>query len=301
MKKKSYADLHTHSLFSDGKLNCYELVEEARKNGIQYLAITDHNYLLSKQAFNELQRSFNDIILIPGCEIDCKHELTNNKEVDIHVIVLYPCSYKNVKEMMDLLKNYRKGNRKNYIKKLISNLKELGFEIGTYEELRRKYGYLSRAKLANEMKNYGYVDTVNEAMDKYLGNCGQRLALYDLPPKNMSETLSLDKVLEVAQRTHGISIVAHLNLYNLTESEEMELLEYVSNKVGMSGGLEVNYRGYDENLVNKLKNYSIKYNLFASSGSDYHGYYETDSMDNQYEGDKTYIDLVSRWICHYVG
>ena len=300
MEKKSYIDLHTHTLFSDGKFNYYELVEEAENYGIQYLGITDHNYLMSIQEYEELQANFDNIIIIPGCEIDCEYIFQSGKKVGIHIVVLYPCLYNNIQEMRDLLENYRKGNREKYIKKLISNLKELGFNVGTYEELSKKYNYLGRAALANEMKFLGYVDTVNEANFNYLGNFGKRLALYDLPPKNMGEILSLDKVLDMAKKTYGISIVAHLNLYNLTESEEMELLEYVSKKAGISGGLEVNYRGYDEHLVNKLKNYSIKYNLFASCASDYHGYYETDSLDNQYEGTETYIDLFSRWLVSYV-
>lgn len=61
------ANLHTHSTFSDGKTDFDELIEQAKKMGLEHLAICDHNtamgYKNSKYA--------NDPILIPAVEFDC--------------------------------------------------------------------------------------------------------------------------------------------------------------------------------------------------------------------------------------
>ena len=37
------ADLHMHSTFSDGHFTTFELVDMAKKNGVEIIAITDHD------------------------------------------------------------------------------------------------------------------------------------------------------------------------------------------------------------------------------------------------------------------
>ena len=43
MSSYSKIDLHTHSNKSDGELSPYDLVTKASNNGIQMLALTDHD------------------------------------------------------------------------------------------------------------------------------------------------------------------------------------------------------------------------------------------------------------------
>jgi hypothetical protein len=57
-------DLHTHTHASDGVLQVDELAQHAARNGLDYLAITDHNQMVSTDAL--LKHSA--ITLIPGIE-----------------------------------------------------------------------------------------------------------------------------------------------------------------------------------------------------------------------------------------
>ena len=57
-------DLHTHTLGSDGVLSLEELAAHAHKQGLDFLAITDHNQTVSPKV---LQRIPN-VTLIPGVE-----------------------------------------------------------------------------------------------------------------------------------------------------------------------------------------------------------------------------------------
>jgi hypothetical protein len=57
-------DLHVHTLASDGVLTIAELAQHACSNGLDYLAITDHNQMVS--ADNLLEHA--GITLIPGIE-----------------------------------------------------------------------------------------------------------------------------------------------------------------------------------------------------------------------------------------
>lgn len=57
-------DLHTHTLASDGVLTAKELARRALRHGLQFLAITDHNQPVSREALPQVP----GVTLIPGVE-----------------------------------------------------------------------------------------------------------------------------------------------------------------------------------------------------------------------------------------
>jgi hypothetical protein len=57
-------DLHTHTFASDGVLRIEELAQHAQRNGLDYLAITDHNQIVSTDTLLEHAH----LTLIPGVE-----------------------------------------------------------------------------------------------------------------------------------------------------------------------------------------------------------------------------------------
>lgn len=64
------SDFHMHSRFSDGSEWPEEIVERAKKHGLQQLALTDHDSLEGVDRFMKACDK-NGIIGIPGTEIDC--------------------------------------------------------------------------------------------------------------------------------------------------------------------------------------------------------------------------------------
>lgn len=57
-------DLHIHTLASDGVLTVDELAQRARRHGLDFLAITDHNQMVSAESLPQLP----GLTLIPGIE-----------------------------------------------------------------------------------------------------------------------------------------------------------------------------------------------------------------------------------------
>jgi hypothetical protein len=57
-------DLHTHTLASDGVLTVEELARHARRHGLDFLAITDHNQMASSDGLPQIE----GLTLIPGIE-----------------------------------------------------------------------------------------------------------------------------------------------------------------------------------------------------------------------------------------
>jgi hypothetical protein len=57
-------DLHTHTIGSDGVLTAEELARHAQRNGMDYLALTDHNQMVSAESLPDVP----GFTLIPGIE-----------------------------------------------------------------------------------------------------------------------------------------------------------------------------------------------------------------------------------------
>lgn len=60
-------NLHVHSTFSDGEVSAEQLVEEAKRQGLKYIAISDHNTLNTYLQMDILKEE----IVIPAIEFDC--------------------------------------------------------------------------------------------------------------------------------------------------------------------------------------------------------------------------------------
>jgi len=68
-------NLHCHTIFSDGSLKPEELLDEAYKNNLKYISITDHHTVGAHRYIkeNQLLKKYpiNSIKLISGIEINC--------------------------------------------------------------------------------------------------------------------------------------------------------------------------------------------------------------------------------------
>lgn len=76
-------DLHTHSARTDGRASIAEMARQARDNGLEYLAITDHSRRVAmahgldpkglreqRKEIERVRRSFSGIALLHGVEVD---------------------------------------------------------------------------------------------------------------------------------------------------------------------------------------------------------------------------------------
>ena len=85
LKKINEADyfdnvnLHIHTNFSDGILSPLEVIENARKNSLKLISITDHN---SIEAYKHIPTgNLDDLKIITGVEFDCWY-----KSVLLHIL-----------------------------------------------------------------------------------------------------------------------------------------------------------------------------------------------------------------------
>ena len=266
-----YIDLHTHTCLSDGNLTPEELLREAREAGIGILAITDHN---STGDLTAWRAAFPELTLIQGAEITCRY-----LQHELHVVAL-GIDPENPKLRAVLAQN--QPDRRPYLTAILDKLRALGLDVGTYDELQaanphsRHFG---RMQIGKEMLKRGYVQSVDEAFDVYMGAHGQRLAYVANPLKYVS----LEEAVEAIMSAGGVPVLAHLYYYLLDSEGERALVRRFKELAGDRAAMEVEYAAYDRAQRDALKALADEFGLMHSCASDYHGNLEGETLAHGFD------------------
>ena len=88
-----HADLHTHTIHSDGEYTPAHLGLMALQSGIRYLAYTDHNYSYSPAELSDLRLQFPMLRILRGCEFSCFYRTADGRRIEIHIVApsFRPC------------------------------------------------------------------------------------------------------------------------------------------------------------------------------------------------------------------
>ena len=261
-----YIDLHTHSCLSDGNLTPEELLRDAREAGIGILALTDHN---STEDLTAYRAAFPELTLIQGAEITCRY-----LQHELHVVAL-GIDPEDPRLRAVLAQN--QPDRRPYLTAILDKLRNLGLDVGTYDELQaanphsRHFG---RMQIAKEMVNRGYVSSADEAFDIYMGAHGQRLAYVANPLKYVS----LEEAVEAILSAGGVPVLAHLYYYLLDAEGERALVRRFKELAGEKAAMEVEYAAYDRAQRDALGALADEFGLMHSCASDYHGNLEGETL-----------------------
>ena len=202
---EKYIDLHTHTLLSDGSYSPYQLIQMARSAKIGHLAITDHNCIF--EDLEELRNTFEDIDIISGSEISSKYYTANGEKKEIHIVGVFL-------EHTNQLKNFLKNNRDDgstRINEMLLKLSECGVELNckSFDEFKKMYfperDNIGRPQLAEIIVKKGFVKTVDEAMDIYIGDYGDKLAYV---PSNYNYA-DMGSVIDIIHKASGVAVLAH--------------------------------------------------------------------------------------------
>lgn len=246
-------DLHVHSLRSDGSLSPKELVDYAVEKGLKAMAITDHDTV---DAIDEMLEYAKDkpIEIIPGIEYSTEY----NKK-DVHIVGLFINHKSPV--FVKYLENFKQSRlNRNY--KLCSNLQKAGIDI-EYDKLVDMFpkAVITRAHYAKYLLNEGYVKSINEAFDRYVGD--------HTPYFVHREKITPQEVIKVTLQAGGIPVLAHPILYGMGK-EQLEILVSTLKNYGLMG-METIYSTYTPSEERQMKALAKKNGLLQSGGSDFHG------------------------------
>jgi len=246
-------DLHTHSNKSDGSLSPSELLDEAKRVGLSAIALTDHDTI---DGLDEAITHGNNIgvRVIPGVELS-----TEYMGRDVHIVGLF-IDYTNDRFLKHLEHFITARDDRN--RKMCQKLTDAGIPV-IYEELLEMFGdsVLTRAHFARYMLSKGYIKSLSEAFERYIGDhCP-----YFIPRKMVTPKEGIEIILQAG----GIPILAHPILYKLGK-ETLEKLVYELKGYGLIG-IEAIYSTYTNADERNIRDLANKYDLLISGGSDFHG------------------------------
>src|SRR6266480_1108064 len=247
----NYIDLHTHSTESDGVYSPTELLHRAKDIGLKVLALTDHD---TTGGLDEAAAAAAElgIDFIPGIEIN-----TDVGGGEVHMLG-YFVEYQR-QPFQSILKVLRDA-RERRGERMVELLNEQGINI-SWERVREiAEGAVGRPHVAQALLEAGYVQTIGEAFDKYIGTgCYAYVPRYKLTPE--------DAVYLIAS-ANGLPVIAHpLELPGLEE-----LRNWLPGlcEAGMVG-LETYYGTYTPENERELLALANEYNLIPTGGTDFHG------------------------------
>ncbi|CAB1274732.1 PHP domain-containing protein [Candidatus Nitrosacidococcus tergens] len=254
-------DLHTHSTESDGTLSPSQLIEHAVHQGVNTLALTDHD-CTAGLAEAQITAQNLGLNLINGVEISVTwHEHT------IHVLGLN-IDRKNsqLQTGLSALRSYR--NERGH--KISDHLEQSGI-IGALEgALRYTQGNtLSRTHFARFLLEQGYGKSIQDIFNHYL--------VRGKPGYVSDHWASLEQALTWIHEAGGVSVVAHPARYKLTRPQLIQFLEEFKGQGGM--GLEVISGSQPLDSTDFLVTMANQLKLLGSCGSDYHGVQNTKKID----------------------
>ena len=286
-------DLHTHTNYSDGTWDVKTLLKNANENGVELLAITDHDTVKAHLELkeNDYSNYFNGKI-IPGAEFNC---VFNNAKIELlgynfdvekmndWIEKVYNVEKKvpNLMEEFHLLMN---ACHKNKIKVDNINYKEdMGWPIDYVYESIKKYP---------ENKKY-FSDKEWNDIDHFFRccTCNIDFPLYiDFSYQTPNAKLVSDEIRKLS----GKVFLAHLFTYPLRDYKKY-LDSLVENNI--IDGVETYYSKFSDEEIKFVEKYCKKNNLYMSAGTDCHGNKKPDrKIGIGYGNMNAQIDVVKDWI-----
>jgi len=243
-------DLHIHSTASDGRFAPADIVRKSAAAGLNVIAIADHDTVDGIAPALEAAVAFPELKVIPGVEIS-----TDFPGGEVHILG-YFIDYTD-RELRSTLEKMR-NSRWERARGMVAKLNNMGVQIQwqRVQEIAAG-GALGRPHIAQAMLEKGYIRSIKEAFDKYIGHGG--------PAYVEREKITPVAAVELVLRTGGLPVLAH----PLTISDPETLI--IELKSAGLVGIEACYKDYSPAEISRLVNLAEKYGMIITGGSDYHG------------------------------
>lgn len=244
----TYADLHLHTLFSDGTYTPEELVEKAKAAGLCCISVVDHDTVSGIERAAVAAESAG-IELIPGIEMTAEY---SGKE--IHMLG-YFVDYRNkvLGENLKLLKQRRIER----IYMMLDKLKGIGIKLKAEAIFSlAAYGTIGRLHVARALVNQGFVNSTSEAFSRIIGD--------DCPAYVLGFKLLPQEAVKLIRQAGGVPVLAH----PFTLRDDALIPGII--ECGIMG-IEALYPEHTNSKKGKYIKLAQEHNLLVTGGSDFHG------------------------------
>lgn len=248
-------DLHTHSTRSDGTDSPAELVANARRAGLDVLAITDHDSMAGWFEASAAAADL-DLTLVHGVEISCEY---GGSSVHLLAYGLDP-DHPELLAELDRVLDGRNGR----LPRTIERLRSLGIEI-TEHDVRAVSGdavATGRPHVADALVAHGYVANREEAFDRYLKS-GRPAYVH----RYAAELLPMIGLIRAAG---GVPVIAH-PWGRVAGTRRLDSAAFAALRDAGLCGVEVDHNDHSRTVREELRELAERLDLVVTGSSDYHG------------------------------
>lgn len=253
------ADLHCHTTLSDGSLGIEEVIAQAKRNNIDYLAITDHDCLSSVSRAVVLGQRYG-IEIIPAVEFSA---FDGKRESKAHILCYMPQKPDRLEGLCIRNSEMRRQRGKKMAMKVLERYPITLENIVKYSSGSKA---IYKGHIMHALMDYGYTtelygDVYDELFDSKTGLCADEVS---------NETIANPEVhfvLELIHSSGGLAVLAHPEVF-----DSFELAEELA-KDGKLDGVEVWHQSLKPGDEKVLLDMCDKYGMIPTGGSDFHGFY----------------------------
>ena len=247
------ADLHCHSVVSDGTLTPEDLAPRAKTNGVELWALTDHDEVGGQERAATAARQVG-LPYLTGAEISVTFA-----NITVHIVGLGfdPTD----RALVNGLRQTR-GGRERRARDMAADLERVGIK-GAFEGALTYVGnpdLISRSHFARYIVESGHCPDTNAVFRKYLAE--------GKPGFVPHRWANLGDAVKWITGAGGVAVIAHPARYKFTANEEFALFNEFRAHGGR--GVEVVTGAHSQADYVKYAEFCSEFDLLASRGSDFH-------------------------------
>jgi 3',5'-nucleoside bisphosphate phosphatase len=247
------ADLHCHSVVSDGTLTPEQLAERAAKNGVELWALTDHDEIGGQRRAAAAAKA-QGMKYLTGTEISVTFIGTT-----VHIVGL-GFNPDDARMLAGLEKT--RGGRRERAMEISDGLAKVGIK-GAYEGALKFVGnpdLISRTHFGRYLVEAGVCKDTNEVFRKYLTE--------GKPGFVEHKWANLKEAVTWIREGGGMAVIAHPARYKFSANEEYALFSEFKQHGGEA--VEVVTGSHSVAEYDIYAKTAVEFGLAASRGSDFH-------------------------------
>jgi predicted metal-dependent phosphoesterase TrpH len=247
------ADLHCHSVVSDGTLPPETLAQRAQSNGVELWSLTDHDEVDGQQRAAQAAQALG-LDYLSGCEISVSFA-----GVTVHIVGL---GFDADDAALRAGLAATRGGRDQRAREMSDALAKVGIK-NAFEGALRYVGnpaLISRTHFARHLVDSGVCSDTNEVFRRFLTE--------GKPGYVPHRWAALGDAVRWITQAGGMAVIAHPGRYRFTPTEEYALFsEFIAHG---GRGVEVVTGSHTTADYQKYADMALEFGLLASRGSDFH-------------------------------
>ena len=273
-------DLHTHSTASDGTDTPAELVARASADGLDVLALTDHDTTAGWEP--ALAARPPGLTIVPGVEFSCVHHTAEGRRISLHLLAYLVDEHDPaIRAEWARLREARRTRAET----MVGRLADAGYPI-TWDQVSELAagGSVGRPHLGRALVTAGVVPDVDTAFRDLLSS---RQPYYVRKPDTDVFT-----ALELVRGAGGIPVFAHPLARRRGPVVDDDTIAAMA-AAGLVG-LEVDHPDHDEDDRAHAARLVRELDLVGTGSSDYHGRNKTTGLGARLTDPDAYERLIDR-------